>query len=125
MRGSKQLALMFLLGAVLVGGVLGFTADRFYLKDQVCAEQLTPAQARQRFHTELGLTAAQSAAVDSVMDDRHQQIATLMKPVRPQIEAVKDSTRAQLMRILTPDQRVKFEEMRQEMRRRKSLEEKK
>ena len=124
MRGSKQLALMFLLGAVLVGGVLGFTADR-YMQGRVCAEQLTPEQARAKFHAELGLTAAQSAAVDSIMDIRHQQIAALMKGVRPQIEMVKDSTRAQLLRILDERQRAKFEEMRQEMRRRKSLEEKK
>ena len=124
MRGSKQLALMFLLGAVLVGGVLGFTADRFYMKDHVCTQELSPDAARRRFHAELGLQPEQVGAVDSLMDDRHQQISALMKPIRPQIETVKDSTRAQLLRILTPEQRVKFEEMRQEARRRKSLEEK-
>ena len=32
MQRSKQQALMFLLGAVLVGGVLGFSADRVMSK---------------------------------------------------------------------------------------------
>lgn len=125
MRGSKQLALMFLLGAVLVGGVLGFTADRYYMKDHVCTEQLSPAEARRKFHAELGLRPEQAVAVDSLMDIRHQQIGALMKPIRPQIEAVKDSTRAALLRILDADQRVRFEAMRQEARRRKNTEEKK
>ena len=35
MESSKQHALMFLLGAVLVGGALGFTADRVIARDHV------------------------------------------------------------------------------------------
>ena len=34
MQRSKQQALMFLLGAVLVGGVLGFSADRLFDHDE-------------------------------------------------------------------------------------------
>ena len=34
MQRSKNLAMMFLLGAVLVGGALGFTADRVWTRDE-------------------------------------------------------------------------------------------
>jgi hypothetical protein len=124
MRGSKQLAMMFLLGAVLVGGVLGFTADRVVFRDQVCAKELTPQGARDQFAKDLSLTPAQRIVIDSILDMRHQQIAAVMKPVRPQIEAIKDSTRAQMTRALDVRQREKFEAMRQEMRRRKNTTEK-
>ena len=36
MKDTKNLALMFLLGAFLTGGVLGFTANRYMHRDQVC-----------------------------------------------------------------------------------------
>jgi len=33
MHSSKNVAIAFLLGAVLVGGALGFTADRVWMRD--------------------------------------------------------------------------------------------
>ena len=35
MQQSKNLAIAFLLGAVVVGGAMGFTADRVYLRDRI------------------------------------------------------------------------------------------
>jgi hypothetical protein len=35
MQQSKNLAITFLLGAVLVGGALGFTADRMMLRERI------------------------------------------------------------------------------------------
>ena len=107
---SKQLALVFLLGALLVGGVVGFTADRLIVGDRFCPK--SKAEWRAKFHEDLGLTAAQAATVDSLLDHKHEQIAVIMKPVRPQLQAVSDSTRTQISRILTPAQQARFEEIR-------------
>jgi hypothetical protein len=105
MQRSKQQALMFLLGAVLVGGVLGFSAERVMLhaiKDHSWA-------ARTAMYDDLGLSAAQRAAMDSVIDEKNRRVDSLLKPVKPQIDSVRANARAQFYRIFTPAQRTNFE----------------
>ena len=112
--GSKQLAMVFLLGALLVGGVLGFTADRVLAKDTLCAPKDRKSM-RERFHNDLKLDAAQRKQVDSLLDLKHAQIAEVMKPIQPRLESISDTTRAQIAKLLTPAQQQRFEEMHQEM----------
>ena len=126
MRGSKQLAMMFLLGAVLVGGVLGFTADRVIMREHVCVKKDKSQTAfREQFARDLDLTPAQRVAVDSILDYRHSQIGAVMATVRPKMESIKDSSRAQILRVLNESQRIRFEAMRQEMRNKHNAAEKK
>jgi Spy/CpxP family protein refolding chaperone len=65
-----------------------------------------------RMERELGLSPAQSAAVDSVMHHRMAQRDSLMARTFPVMRALLDSTRIDIERVLTPDQRTKFEKMR-------------
>ena len=113
MQRSKHLALMFLLGAVLVGGALGFTADRVVgdrLLPRAEAATLPPTRnALDDFSDEIGLTVAQRAAVDSIMDERHRIIDSIMGPVRPQIAAARESARKQIRARLLPDQETRFD----------------
>ena len=105
MQRSKQQALMFLLGAVLVGGVLGFSAERVILhvdKDRSWA-------ARTAMYDDLGLSSSQRASMDSVIDEKNRRVDSLLKPVKPQIDSVRANARAQFYRIFTPDHRTKFE----------------
>lgn len=117
MQRSKQQALMFLLGAVLVGGVLGFSADRLFDHDA-----RGPWAGRMRMYEDLSLTEAQRVQMDSLLDDRNCQINAVMTPVRPQLDSIKSVANQQMMQILTPDQRTMLEARRQEMQRRDSLE---
>jgi Spy/CpxP family protein refolding chaperone len=105
MQRSKQQALMFLLGAVLVGGVLGFSAERVIGHGH---GQGSWAQ-RTTMYDDLELTAAQRATMDSVMDERSRRVDSLLRPVRLQIDSVRANARAQVYRIFTPEQRRKFE----------------
>jgi hypothetical protein len=57
------------------------------------------------------------------MEERHRQIMALYKPLKPQLDSiavlarvVSDSTHAQIKRLLTPDQQVKFDKMREAAR---------
>jgi len=105
MQRSKQQALKFLLGAVLVGGVLGFSAERVMRhgdKDHSWA-------ARTAMYDDLDLSPAQRAAMDSVIDEKNRRVDSLLKPVKPQIDSVRANARAQFYRIFTPAQRTKFE----------------
>ena len=104
MQRSKQQALMFLLGAVLVGGVLGFSA-RSMLRD---SKEHSWA-ARQTMYDDLELTPAQRAAMDSVIDEKNRRVDSLLKPVKPQIDSVRANARTQFYRIFTVEQRAKFE----------------
>ena len=103
MQRSKQQALMFLLGALLVGGVLGFSADRVL----GCAQG--PA-GRERMYDDLGLTAAQRTQMDTAIDARHRQIEALLTPLKPQFDSIRTSAHEQFRRIMTPGQWAKFEQ---------------
>ena len=118
MEKSKGYAMMFLLGAFLAGGALGFTADRV-MDTKHGRELRNPRANRQRMAEELKLTPQQQASVDSLIEQKHRQIVTLYKPIRPQLDSlavqsrvVSDSTHEQIKRLLNPEQQAKLEKMR-------------
>jgi hypothetical protein len=115
MQRSKQTALMFLLGAVLVGGVLGFSADR------VITSKGKHWSSRMRMYQDLALSEAQQATLDSVLDERNCQLGAVMKPVAPQLDSIRKAAHQQLVQILTPAQRARLEERMAEQQRRDSL----
>lgn len=123
MDSSKGYAVMFLLGAFVAGGALGFTADRV-MDAKHGRDARGPRASRQRMAEELKLTPQQQASFDSLIDQKHRQIVTLYKPIKPQLDSiavqarvVSDSTHAQIKRLLNPDQQVKLDKMRAEARR--------
>ena len=118
MERSKGYALMFLLGAFVTGGALGFTADRV-IGGGHNREMRGPRASRQKMAEELKLTPEQQASIDSLMEQKRSQIVALYKPVRPQLDSiaiaarvVSDSTHAQIKRLLNPDQQAKLDRMR-------------
>jgi Spy/CpxP family protein refolding chaperone len=117
MQRSKQQALMFLLGAILVGGVLGFSADRVLGR-----ERARHWAGRNRMYDDLALSEAQRSTMDSLLDERNCQIGAVMRPVRSQLDSIKKVAHQQMLQILTPAQQAKLELRRKEMERRDSLE---
>ncbi|HET7585698.1 MAG TPA: hypothetical protein VFK13_12360 [Gemmatimonadaceae bacterium] len=109
MQRSKSVALAFLLGALVVGGGLGFTVDRALLRQSICKEYNDRPSARRRLADELQLTASQRATLDSVLDRRHEQMSTVVRQIRPQMDSVRDRTRQEIARMLNPQQRARFE----------------
>jgi Spy/CpxP family protein refolding chaperone len=123
MERSKGYAVLFLLGAFVAGGALGFTADRV-IDVKHGRDMRGPRAYRQRMAEELKLTPEQQASVDSLIEQKHRQIVALYKPVKPQLDSiavlahvVSDSTHAQIKRLLNPDQQVKLDRMRAGARR--------
>jgi len=121
MQRSKSYALMFLLGAFITGGALGFTADRVLTHNKHSRREAS----RDRMARELDLNASQRAHFDSVLNRRREQMRALWAPLRPQMDSIQklgktlgDSTHEQLKRVLTPEQAKKFDEMRERGRRR-------
>lgn len=109
MERPKQQALAFLLGAVLVGGVVGFSADRMVRRDDPSL-----ASRRKAMYDDLDLTAPQRLALDSLFDARNCQYDVIVRPIQPAVDSLKLATRAQMDRILTAAQRDKLDRRRKD-----------
>lgn len=111
MQRSKNLAITFLLGAVLVGGALGFTADRVLSNDRSANDS------RIKLYDQLELNAAQRATFDSILDDRHRKFNEVLKPVRPQMDSVREKARDAMRTALDAEQLSRFEDILRSQRR--------
>jgi hypothetical protein len=99
MQRSKQQALMFLLGATLVGGVLGFSAERVFNKK--------PARvpARVQMYNDIGIDSAQRVMMDSVLDETNCKIGDVSRPLRPRMDSIRAEGLASIRELMTPAQR--------------------
>lgn len=121
MHRSKSLAMVFLLGVFLAGGAAGFAANQVAGTRTKCGG--SKESYRERFATELGLTASQRQVVDSLMEAQRTRVRGLYGPMRPQLDSigrVRDSifqnTQQQLKALLTPEQQATFDRMNREGR---------
>lgn len=109
MNDSKNLAVMFLLGAFLTGGVLGFTADRYMNRDRVCSSSESSAAVMDMMTARLHLSGEQRQTIDSILDQRGKQWRVVMEPIRPRLDSIKENARDQMRRILSEEQKKEFE----------------
>ena len=107
MQRPKQQALAFLLGALLVGGVVGFSADRVLSK-----QESTLASRRKALYDDLELQPAQRATLDSVFDASNCQMEAAFKPIQPALDSIKQARKAAMNAVLTAEQRSRLEERR-------------
>lgn len=110
MTRQKTVALAFLSGALLVGGLLGFTADRLVLRADA-PKQWDPRQLRTRLAEDLALDATQRAAVDSILDRRSARERELVAPIQPQLDSAVERAREEIRQVLRGGQREQFEVM--------------
>jgi Spy/CpxP family protein refolding chaperone len=120
MQQSKWYAVLFLLGAFVAGAAVGVAGDR-----TVEHNRGGPRRGVDRMARDLDLTAAQRAAFDTILENRRKQMRELFAPIRPQMDSLmalgekaRDSTHEQLRRVLTPEQRAKFDKMHDEAKKR-------
>jgi hypothetical protein len=117
MERPKQQALAFLLGAVLVGGVVGFSADRVFRRDDTSI-----AAKRAAMYDDLALAPAQRAAMDSLLDARNCKYDAIFKPIQPALDTLKLETRGRINALLTAEQRTRLDVRRREDDARKDAE---
>jgi hypothetical protein len=102
----KSLAMMFILGAFLTGGAVGFAADRVVSPPR--PDVFNEATLIDELARELKLSPEQRVVVDSVWDWRRKQSREIMKTVRPTLDAVRDSARVLMMNTLDDAQKTAF-----------------
>ncbi len=109
MDRPKQQAIAFLLGAVLVGGVVGFSADRVFRRDE-----MSIAEKRKAMYDDLDMSAAQRIAMDSLFDRRNCQYDSIFRPIQPALDSLRTATRDKMNQILTAEQRSKLDTRRKD-----------
>lgn len=113
---SKSLALMFLLGAFLTGGALGFVADRAVSRNRTYSQQYDQSSIRNIVARELALDEAQRRHVDSVFDWRRQEYRKIMSRVNPSVDSLLDVANDKIVAVLSPEQKRRFYVLRDSMR---------
>jgi hypothetical protein len=64
-----------------------------------------------RVERDLNLTAAQHEQIDKLLKESQERSRKIMEPVAPQIHEELEHTREEFRNVLTPEQRVKFDEL--------------
>lgn len=109
MERPKQQALLFLLGALLVGAVVGFSADRVLRREDTSIEAR-----RKALYDDLKLRPAQRLALDSLFDARNCKYDSIFKPIQPALDSLKVATRARMDAILAAEQRTRLDARRRD-----------
>ena len=112
---SKVIAAIVVVVAFAAGIVIGVCGDRFWrvhFGPRDHRPRMVTALILRRLDHELDLTPQQHQAVQQILTAREQRITALMATVRPQIRQQIDATNAEIEKVLTPEQRMKFQQMR-------------
>lgn len=115
MKDTKNLAIMFLLGAFLTGGALGFSANGYMNRDRICTTGSYGSGLSTIMSKRLQLSHAQESRVDSILDERGRQYRIVMSPIQPKIDSIKLNAREQIRLVLSPEQIREFEALITEM----------
>ncbi len=111
---TKAQAIFFLLGAVLVGGALGFSANRAIEHRDLGKDKRS---SRAQLADRLGLSAEQRQMLDSVLDNRNEKMKLILAPVRPRLDSVRFAARAVIRARLSPEQQTHWDDVLIEMSR--------
>lgn len=107
----KSLAVMFLLGAFLTGGALGFVADRA-VTGRPYTRQFDQQSMREEFARELRLSEQQRRTIDSIFDWRDARAKDVRKVIKPSLDSIVDSARVLINSHLDTTQQRLFKELR-------------
>lgn len=112
--GLAVLAVTFIAGGVAGAAVRELTADDPPAVQRVRSDDdRDNDRNRRRFPYEyLEVTPEQRTQLEAVFEHNREAMSAVWSEYKPRYEAVVDSTRAAVNRVLTPEQRQKFEEYR-------------
>ena len=118
---ARAIAVVTVVATLIVGFLIGVVADRFWLVRHPArgsrTQHFVTERIVKRLDGELHFTDQQRAQVTQIIQARQQRISALLGGVRPQIRAQIDQTNAEIAKILTPEQRTKFEQMKMRVHR--------
>ncbi len=114
MRRTNGLALAFFIAVFAAGAAAGVVADRYVQRERLQRQWGDQRAMRNRLADDLGMTDAQRASMDSLLDDRNRQYDSLMAPMRPTLDSLGAATRQRLRQLLTPEQQATYDQIQRE-----------
>ena len=109
MNGSRAVALACLAG-LLAGAGGGWGAGRGLFPRRWSWEQRYEKML-ERFNSELRLTPEQREQVKVLLDAKRQKMEALKNEARPRREEIRQATRTEIRKLLSPEQQQKFDKM--------------
>ena len=116
---KNTLLAIFVLGVTFAAGIAVGVFGAFMMHrrgDGRIPPFAAPAMVN-RLDRHLDLTDEQRAKITAIMEKRHQRINSLWQQVRPRVDQEIAATNAEIEKILTPEQREKFQKMKMFLRR--------
>jgi Spy/CpxP family protein refolding chaperone len=113
---NKLLAVVVLVATFVVGAVVGAAGDRLLMMRR--PDHVPPYAAQlilRRLDRKLDLTDAQRVRIEEILKRRQKRINDLFVSVRPVVHAEVEAANDEIARVLTPEQRKTFEEMKLRM----------
>jgi hypothetical protein len=112
---TRVLAAVALLITFLVGATLGIVGDRIFIA--IHPPRRTPEMIVRHLTFMLRLSDQQRAQVTDIVRRHQQRIAAIQSTTRPAIQQELEQANNEIERILTPEQRRKFERIRMRLMR--------
>ncbi len=129
---TRRTAILVLLAVFLVGGLVGWLIDEVMDHgdwpslelehddddgDGRISRDPLDDDAEEAFLKRLGLSPEQYRAADRLLDEREDRLEAYWSTRIPEIEALVDSTRQEIRKLLSPDQRTAYDRWIEEQRR--------
>ncbi len=111
----KQIIIAFVLGGIV--GVIGVQGRNFYCMHRHWKPGEFQARLLQKFNSKLQLTPGQRTQVAAILETKRQKIDSLRAEFRPRFEEIRNSASAEIRQLLTPEQQVKFDVMKEKWQR--------
>ena len=109
---TRTTAFVVVIIAFVAGLFVGIAGDRLYFHRMFPGRRdFGSGRIVERLNRELRLTPDQKSQVQKIVDSHRTHIESILGPVRPQIRKELDATNAEIEKVLTPDQRARFEKM--------------
>lgn len=105
----RQVAAAFLIG-LIAGTAIGRWGLRFRSHKHWGSEKHYSRMLK-RFSSKLDLTPEQRKQVATILDAKREKIKALHSEIRPEFEEIRTSTKAEIRRLLTPEQQEKFDQL--------------
>lgn len=102
---AKSIAVGILIGLLLGAGVARVRFERFRDPEKRHARIVA------RFNSALKLDAGQKGQVEALLKAKHEKMKALHDEVRPRAEELRRSTRAEIRKLLRPEQQEKFDKL--------------
>jgi hypothetical protein len=110
MISPRKRGAILLVLALGIGAVAGAMAERLRA-GRMLASSMEPDVLMKTFDRELALDPAQHEAIERVLQRHQVVIDSAWKSLRPSVRAAIDSSQMEIVRILHPDQQVRFIEL--------------